>query len=185
MATTELTALAAWESFYVIVGSSCGALTGLVFVVVTLMPESRRRSATSGQLLAAFAAPTVSHLVAGLMVSAIVSVPWRTLWHAGIALSLSGVIGALYCAVIFRRIRRQSEYRPMHEDWLWFLALPLLAYAALLLGGILLLGEPRDALFVVAGAVLLLLFVGIHNAWDIVTSAATVGDAPPPPPSSS
>jgi hypothetical protein len=28
---------------------------------------------------------------------------------------------------------------------------------------------PRRALFVVGSAALLLLFVGIHNAWDIVT----------------
>ncbi len=176
----EASPLAGWESFYVIVGSSCGALTGLVFVVVSLMPESRRRSATSAQLLAAFAAPTVSHLVAGLLVSALLSVPWSSLWQAGVAIALSGLIGALYCSVIFRRIRRQAEYRPGHEDWLWFLVLPLVACAALLLGGILLHGQPRDALFLIAGAVLLLLFIGIHNAWDIVTSAATMSEPPPP-----
>ncbi|SRR6266851_5054040 len=36
--------LAAWESFYVIVGSSGAALTGLQFVVIALIAESRRRS---------------------------------------------------------------------------------------------------------------------------------------------
>ena len=29
--------------------------------------------------------------------------------------------------------------------------------------------RPRRALFLVAGASLLLLFIGIHNAWDIAT----------------
>ena len=29
---------------------------------------------------------------------------------------------------------------------------------------------PTDALFPVAGALLLLIFIGIHNAWDIVTT---------------
>jgi len=34
------TPLKAWEAFYVIVGSSAGALTGLQFVVLTLIGES-------------------------------------------------------------------------------------------------------------------------------------------------
>lgn len=31
------------------------------------------------------------------------------------------------------------------------------------------LSDPRPALFFVAAAALLLLFIGIHNAWDMVT----------------
>jgi hypothetical protein len=34
-----MTALAGWESFYVIVGSSAGALIGLQFVVITLIAD--------------------------------------------------------------------------------------------------------------------------------------------------
>ena len=33
--------------------------------------------------------------------------------------------------------------------------------------------EVIEALFVVAGAVVLLIFISIHNAWDIVTYLAT------------
>ena len=33
--------LAAWQNFYVIVGSSAGALIGLQFVVITLIADSR------------------------------------------------------------------------------------------------------------------------------------------------
>jgi hypothetical protein len=32
-----MTAIAGWENFYVIVGSSAGALIGLQFVVITLL----------------------------------------------------------------------------------------------------------------------------------------------------
>ncbi len=35
--------LRAWETFYVIVGSSAAALTGLQFVVIALIAESRVR----------------------------------------------------------------------------------------------------------------------------------------------
>jgi len=34
--------LAHWESFYVIVGSSAAALTGLMFVVITLIADSKQ-----------------------------------------------------------------------------------------------------------------------------------------------
>lgn len=44
--------LKAWESFYVIVGSSAGAMTGLQFVVMTLIAEtgpSRGQAGSSSQ----------------------------------------------------------------------------------------------------------------------------------------
>ncbi len=61
------TVLKAWESFYVIVGSSAGALIGLQFVVITLIAESRMRS--TGHELAAFGTPTVLHFVAVLLIA--------------------------------------------------------------------------------------------------------------------
>ena len=51
-------------------------------------------------------------------------------------------------------------------DWIW----PSLA--TLVIAGILLPGQPAQALFIIAAATLLLLFVGIHNAWDNVTFIA-------------
>ena len=39
-----MTALAGWENFYVIVGSSAGALIGLQFVVVTTVSQLYRPS---------------------------------------------------------------------------------------------------------------------------------------------
>ena|SRR6266536_4124051 len=57
--------LVAWESFYVIVGSSGAALTGLQFVVMALIAESSRRS--SGREISAFGTPTVIHFCAVLL----------------------------------------------------------------------------------------------------------------------
>ena len=65
--------LAACESFYVIVGSSAAALTGLQFVVIALVAEIRRRS-TTGQI-DAFDTPTIVHFAAALLVSSILSAP--------------------------------------------------------------------------------------------------------------
>ena len=55
-----MAAFAGWENFYVIVGSSAGALIGLQFVVITLiadMPAVRG----DAQASAAFATPSVVH----------------------------------------------------------------------------------------------------------------------------
>jgi hypothetical protein len=55
-----MTALERWDSFYVIVGSSAGALIGLQFVVMTLIAE-RPVATKDAQAGAAFATPNVLH----------------------------------------------------------------------------------------------------------------------------
>src|SRR5205809_871744 len=94
-----------WESFYVIVGSSAGALTGLQFVVIALGSESRNLGTE-------------------------------------------------------------------HE---------INAFATLFLPN-----HPAPSLFIIAASALLLLFTGIHNAWDAVIFLALARraksnqEAPPP-----
>ena len=44
MTETVLAPLAGWESYYVIVGSSAAALTGLQFVVIALINDLHTRS---------------------------------------------------------------------------------------------------------------------------------------------
>jgi len=45
-----MTALSGWENFYVIVGSSAGALIGLQFVVITLINVHRSWVSSAKQL---------------------------------------------------------------------------------------------------------------------------------------
>jgi lipid-A-disaccharide synthase-like uncharacterized protein len=162
--------LAAWESFYVIVGSSGAALTGLQFVVIALVAESRKRSTL--REIDAFGTPTIVHFGAVLLVAAILSAPWRGLLSVSVALAVCGLVGVLYGLVVLKRARRQTGYSPVWEDWLWHVVLPLSAYALLLIAGILLRSYPRQVLFLVGANALILLFIGIHNAWDTVTYIA-------------
>src|SRR3989442_3131579 len=85
----EPTPFSAWENFYVIIGSSAAALTGLQFVVVVLGAEAR----SLGPEVGAFGTPTVVHFCAVLLMSAILSVPWRAVSHAGLSLAAVGVAG--------------------------------------------------------------------------------------------
>jgi hypothetical protein len=160
-------ALAQWQNFYVIVGSSAGALTGLQFVVIALIAEAR---ATKSMLeIRAFGTPTVVHFCAALLVSALLSAPWHTLASAGLVVGACGAAGFAYAILVIRHARRQTGYSPDVQDWFWYIALPLVAYASLLVAGILLRSHFRSSLFEIAATALLLLFLGIHNAWDTVT----------------
>jgi hypothetical protein len=165
-----MTQFTAWESFYVIVGSSAGALTGLQFVVITLIAQTP--GPKGAREVAAFGTPTIVHLCAVLLTSAILSAPWPTLSSAGVALGTCGVLGAAYVGLVIVLARRQTGYQPQLEDWLWHCVFPFLAYATLLIAAVGLPANPASALFAVAAASLLLLFDGIHNAWDTVTYVA-------------
>jgi hypothetical protein len=168
---------APWQNFFYIVGSSSAALIGVQFVVITLIATIRRRA--DAATISAFATPTVVHLGAALIVSAFMSVPWQSIAPLSVALAACGVAGFAYCIVVIRRARHQTGYEPVWEDWLWYAALPCSAYALLAVGAVLLCNTVRIALFTVGGAVLALLFIGIHNAWDAVThmvTARTDGD---------
>lgn len=164
-----LSPLAVWESFYVIIGSSAAALTGLQFVVIALGAEART---LRGPEVGAFGTPTVVHFCFVLLVSAILSAPWQTVSGPGLTLSLSAAAGIAYTVIVTWRAWRQTGYAPVLEDWLWHAAFPLVAYTTMLIAALWLAGNPGRWLFAIAATALFLLFIGIHNAWDAVTYVA-------------
>jgi hypothetical protein len=83
--------LTIWQGFYVIVGSAAATLTGLMFVVITLIARTQTRSSSGS--IAAFGTPTVVHFCAALFVAALLTAPWPALWNVGLLLGLSGLWG--------------------------------------------------------------------------------------------
>jgi hypothetical protein len=160
--------LSGWENFYVIVGSSAGALIGLQFVVFTLIADLPA-SAGSEQAGDAFGTPTVVHFGAVLLLSAVAAAPWQSIASVTIILGVLGLIGTVYEIIVLRRMRLQTVYKPEGEDWLFHGLLPFAAYVVLAASAYETREHHTDALFGVGAAALLLLFVGIHNAWDAVT----------------
>ena len=166
METSAHAILSQWESFYVIVGSSAGGLTGLWFVVITLVGDSNiPRTAESTH---AFGTPNVVHFAAVLVLSALLSAPWHTLKDVAHLIGLMGLLGVVYVLIVFRRMLRQHGYKPELEDWSFHLVLPLLAYAALFVGAAGMAHEQNWALFLVAAVAIVQLCIGIHNAWDTI-----------------
>ena len=160
-------ALAELENFYVIVGSSAGALIGLQFVVMTLVAENPL--ARSEALGKALATPTIVHFAIVLLLSAIVSALWHGIAAVAILFGLIGLGGLIYVIIVVRRMRTQTEYTPLFEDWLFHVLLPFAAYLTLTVSALAAPSHVHEALFGTGVAALLLLFDGIHNAWDGVT----------------
>ena len=81
----------------------------------------------------------------------------------------SGINGVAYSITVARRMRTQTAYKPVFEDWLFHFLLPIASYATLAISAYAARSHVGGALFGVGTAALLLLFIGIHNAWDAIT----------------
>src|SRR5256886_14483450 len=104
-----------------------------------------------------------------LLLSAIVSAPWDEITVVAVLWGILGLGGVAYVVIVARRMRKQSAYRPVFEDWLFHVVLPFAAYAVLAVSAFAAPYSARPALFLVGAAALVLLSIGIHNAWDAVT----------------
>lgn len=155
-----------WDSFYVIVGSAAGGLIGLQFVVMALVAD--RPPPRAHEAAPAFATPTVVHFATVLFLAAILRAPWPAIRPVAIIWGLMGLIGVGYSVIIARRMRSQTAYMPGLEDWSFHAVLPFMAYATLAITALAVSSHTQGALFGLGAAALLLLFSGIHNAWDAV-----------------
>jgi len=183
-------ALAGWGNFYLITGTAAAALTGLQFVVQSLLASNAHRAVGADDPTAgieAFGTPTVVHFTLALALSAIMCVPWPGYGSLLATLGVAGAGALAYSGVVLRRARRQRSYVPVAEDWIWHVLLPAAAYAAVLVAALLFRRAAETMEFVIGAATLLLLCVGIHNAWDTVTyltvnalRTAAPGGGPPP-----
>jgi hypothetical protein len=162
--------LGVWETYYVILGSSAAALTGLQFVVIALVADAP--AIHTADSVGAYGTPTVVHFCLCLFVAAVLSAPWPSLPPVKWLLLATGLVGVFYTLIAMRRARRQTTYHPVVEDWVWHAILPLIAYGTLVAAAALLSSDARSALFVTGAAALTLIFIGIHNAWDAVAYLA-------------
>src|ERR1700685_1611288 len=154
----------AWENFYVITGSSSASLTGLVFIVVTLSAGRRRTTdtTTKSEGTSIFSSPTVVHFCAAFFTAGVFSAPWHALVLPGALIGIMGAFGVAYSINTGIRAHRLASYQADVSDWIWFIILPLLAYVIVAISGFALALIPSTAAFALAGATLLLIFIGIH-----------------------
>jgi hypothetical protein len=175
--SATLTALRDWDNFYVILGSSAAGLTGLTFVVITLAPNTRGVQLAG---LRAFLTPITMHFGSVLGLSALLCIPGQTRWSLCLCMIGAGGMLSVYGAMTGYRLYRMSgEYVPVAEDWIWNAILPTCCSLLLMVAGIRALTHPEGALYLIGAMTLALLFIGIHNVWDLAVFFTTRRPAKP------
>lgn len=161
----EASPLAGWENFYVIIGSAAGGLTGLTFVVIALIRDATSAS-TEG--MRAFVTPTIVHFGGVLALACFVSMPHPGAGTLSAGFAIGGLAGVVYGGFIAWSLRHHgTPYVVVREDWIFNVFVPTALYAWLCLMAVLVWTRPAAAAYGVGAFSLILLFVGIRNAWDI------------------
>jgi len=168
----ELPFLSDWQNFYMLIGTAAATLTGLMFVVTTLIAGIDAHLSTLNAAVSAYNTPTVVHFGTVLLLAGLLSAPWQTFSSLSLLLGLLGLGMVVYSIIVMRRMQRVPNYQSTLEDWSWYIAFPLLANLLLMVTAFMLPKNPSSALYMVGSAMMLLLLVGIRNAWDMVTFLA-------------
>src|SRR5512138_3088576 len=143
MVDPTLPPLSEWETFYVITGSAGAALTGLMFVVIALRSEAIEAGEGA---VRAFGTPTVLHFCGVLLIGATLSIPRHTVTSLALCVGGAGIAGLALSTWVAVQARRQSSYRPVLSDWVWHVAMPLIAYGSVAAAAALLSRRPPMAL---------------------------------------
>jgi len=154
-----------WENFYIMAGTAAATLAGLLFVVITLSVSLAATPAARG--VHAFVTPVLVHFGGVLFLSMVLLAPWPVQWPIGVVLALDGLAGLAYVAFVARLILRLEFVSLKASNWFTYAGAPALANAGLLVAGAGLIAEKSFAPYAAAGAIMMLLFIGILDAWDL------------------
>lgn len=165
MTRAWLEQLEGWHDFYVIMGSAAAGLTGLMFVVVTLGPRVISGRGSSG--VRGFVTPTVVFFTTVLIISAVMATPALSLKLLRAIFFVGGVGGLIYLVWI-RGHKQWRESQLDRLDWCWYIGLPFLSYLLIVANAIVMGVNMKVGLAMLGGTVILLLVIGIRNAWDLV-----------------
>jgi len=158
-----------WENYYLLVGSAAGALIGLMFVVTTLTAGLDANRVSRG--VKVYITPIVFHFSNVLIVSAISAVPQIPTAAVGVLVALCAAAGIVYSAATTVRLSRTGWEDPPDTSDKWFYGIvPTIAYLALAGAAFAVWLVSRIAAYAVGATVLVLLLIGIRNAWDLATS---------------
>ena len=102
-----MTEFAGCDNFYVIIGGPAGALIGLQLLVMTLIAEVPRARAAP-QAAHAFSTPTIIYFGAVLLLSGLITAPWRSATSAATAWGVVGPVGLVRSLFVARRLTAQT-----------------------------------------------------------------------------
>jgi hypothetical protein len=156
-----------WHDFYLLVGTASATLVGLMFVAASIgasVFSERHRSA-----LQAFISPTVVNFAAVLFICIGVMIPSQTWLTLGLLLTGGAVAGLIYAGRVWVQMFVRRSFHVDMVDRMFYATVPLLGYLLVLAAGILLLLRLRWSAEVTAAALVVLMFAGVRNGWDMTT----------------
>ena len=154
--------LSGWSDFAVVTGAATASLLGLLFVAVSIRVEAIAKSAE----LRNRSAQTLTLMLAGLLVAALLAVPDQSKRALGVEYLVLAVVVTGVALMLDRRAGSQggSEIgRLLDSINPTFVTCSLLAIAAL----VLILGH-KDGIYLVVPALIAVLVGGVVNAWLIL-----------------
>jgi hypothetical protein len=166
-----------WENFYIIVGSTAGALIGVMFVVATLSAGLDASRLTRGAQI--YITPVVFNFTVVVIVSALSGVPDLRRDAVGAILGLCAALGSAYSAMTMLRVLRVKVQDAPHWSDKWcYGILPFMAYLGLIAAACAVWLAPMSAAKAIGSDVVVLLLIGIRNAWDLATFLVSLARDP-------
>ncbi|MGH7041766.1 MAG: hypothetical protein ACREFY_06510, partial [Acetobacteraceae bacterium] len=159
--------LQGWHDFYILIGTASATLIGLMFVAASV--GASVFNADREAPLRALLTPTVVHF--GVVLAACLAgmVPALTRASLGALLIVIGLVGVAFALRAGLNLLRRwgGSATKDWEDELFYGYVPIAAHLALIAAGIVTLIRPALGLDILAGTLVALLLLGIHNAWDM------------------
>lgn len=161
VASLEEEVLSGWGDFAAVMGTATGALVGLLFVAVSIQVETIAKSPR----LRNRSAQTLTLLLTGLLVAALLTIPDQPQW----ALGAEFLALALFVAGVTLMLNRWAGSPSGRIERVLDVMNPTLTTSSLLVVGavILILGHTFGIYFLVP-ALILVLVGGVVNAWLIL-----------------
>jgi hypothetical protein len=158
--------LSRWREFFTMTGTAGATLVGLMFVAASIGAGVFTRAHQVG--IRSFLSPTVVHFSAVMFASMISAIPTQTWSSFGTLVGLGGIAGIAYSILIWLRMARHGITPTIDiPDRLWYGLTPIAVYGVMVASGIALGFHHPVGLNLLAVALLLLLLIGIRNAWDM------------------
>jgi hypothetical protein len=151
-----------WSDFAVVIGAATASLLGLLFVAVSFHGE---RIAASTELRNR-AAQTLSLLLTGLLVAALLVVPGQHLWTLGVEYLVLALVVARLAFVLDRRAGNTSSSAIAHR--LDSTNPTLVTCSLLVVAAVVLVLGHADGIYVLVPALIAVLVGGVMNAWLIL-----------------
>ncbi len=155
-----------WQNFYLLTGTAAATLIGLQFIAASL--GTGLVTSSTKLLISTWVTPTIIHFGTVLVIAVVSTIPVLNALLLAVLLGIGGLAGLGYTSAVGIGMWRQGRKTPLASSvWIWYVVAPLLSYGILPGIAVGLLLNNQQVVNLLALPIILLLILGIRNAWDL------------------